>query len=49
MEYGYGANRYLLAAGDTMQFSGEVAHGPTALAELPVRFLSLKVYPGATR
>ena len=49
MEYGYGANRYLLEPGDTMQFQGEVAHGPTALAELPVRFLSLKVYPSAAR
>ena len=45
MEYGYGSNRYLLGPGDTMQFHGEVAHGPTALVELPVRFLSLKVYP----
>ena len=49
MEYGYGANRYLLEPGDTMQFQGEVAHGPTALVELPVRFLSLKVYPSAAR
>ncbi len=49
MEYGYGSNRYLLEAGDTMQFQGEVAHGPTALAEIPVRFLSLKVYPSAAR
>ena len=49
MEYGYGSNRYLLEAGDTMQFQGEVAHGPTALAEIPVRFVSLKVYPSAAR
>ena len=49
MEYGYGANRYLLEPGDTMQFGGEVAHGPTALVDLPVRFLSLKVYPSAAR
>lgn len=45
LEYGYGAKRYLLRTGDTMQLHGEVAHGPTALIELPVRFLSLKVYP----
>lgn len=45
MEYGYGATRYSLAAGDTMQLHGEVAHGPTRIVETPVRFISLKVYP----
>jgi transcriptional regulator with XRE-family HTH domain len=49
MEYGYGTNRYLLGPGDTMQFHGEVAHGPTALVDLPVRFLSLKVYSTPAR
>ena len=49
MEYGYGSNRYLLGPGDTMQFHGEVAHGPTALADLPVRFLSIKIYPTPAR
>lgn len=44
MEYGYGSNRYVLHPGDTIQFRGEVAHGPAALVELPIRFLSLKVY-----
>jgi len=44
MEYGYGSKRYELRAGDTMQLRGEVAHGPTALMKLPVRFLSLKVH-----
>lgn len=45
VEYGYGAKRYILKAGDTMQLHGEVAHGPTRLVELPIRFLSLKVHP----
>lgn len=45
MEYGYGGGRYTLSSGDTMQIHGEVAHGPTDLLELPVRFLSIKVYP----
>lgn len=45
MEYGYGKGRYLINAGDTLQFHGEVAHGPTELVDLPVRFLSIKVYP----
>lgn len=45
VEYGYGAKRYVLRAGDTMQLHGEVAHGPTSLIELPIKFLSLKVHP----
>lgn len=45
MEYGYGANSYKLGTGDTMQIHGEVAHGPIAILETPVRFLSIKVYP----
>ena len=49
MEYGYGSNRYRLGPGDTMQLHGEVAHGPTALLELPVQFLSLKIYPTPAR
>ena len=47
LEYGYGANRYRLDAGDTMQIHGEVAHGPYQLVDVPVVFLSLKVYPAA--
>ncbi|MCP4226490.1 MAG: helix-turn-helix domain-containing protein [Actinomycetia bacterium] len=45
VEYGYGSNRYVLRTGDTMHIRGEVAHGPTALIELPLQFLSLKVHP----
>jgi transcriptional regulator with XRE-family HTH domain len=44
LEYGYGSKRYVLRVGDTMQLRGEVVHGPTALIELPIRFLSLKVH-----
>jgi len=44
VEYGYGNKRYLLHPGDTMQLRGEVAHGPTALVDLPIKFLSLKIY-----
>lgn len=43
MEYGYGSSRYILAAGDALQFDGGVPHGPTDLVDLPVRFLSVKV------
>jgi transcriptional regulator with XRE-family HTH domain len=42
MEYSYGNARFTLASGDTLQFSGEVTHGPTALLQLPIRFLSIK-------
>lgn len=45
LEYWYGAKSYLLKSGDTFQIHGEVTHGPHRLLELPVRFLSLKVYP----
>jgi transcriptional regulator with XRE-family HTH domain len=44
VEYGYGAKRYVLTPGDTMQLHGEVPHGPTALIELPLRFLTVKVH-----
>jgi hypothetical protein len=42
MEYLYGSSRYLLEPGDTMQFVGEVPHGPNALIELPIQFFSVK-------
>jgi len=45
LDYGYGGNRYRLDPGDTMQIHGEVAHGPVEIVDLPVRFLSIKVYP----
>ncbi len=45
MQYGYGAGNHRIDAGDTMQFHGEVAHGPTELLVVPVTFLSVKVYP----
>ncbi len=42
MEYLCGNSRYLLEPGDTMQFVGEVPHGPHTLIELPIQFLSVK-------
>ena len=47
MDYGYGPKNYRLGAGDTSQIHGEVAHGPVKLGELPVRFMSVKVFPAA--
>ena len=45
IDYGYGGKAYRLDAGDTMQIHGEVAHGPVELVKLPIRFISIKVYP----
>ena len=45
--YGYGGKAYLLNTGDTMQIHGEVAHGPVELVDLPIRFISIKVYPAS--
>ena len=44
MDYGYGPKTYTLCVGDTIQVHGEVAHGPVALLDMPVRFMSVKVY-----
>jgi transcriptional regulator with XRE-family HTH domain len=42
MEYTYGSALYRIEPGDTLQFNGEVTHGPTDLVELPIRFMSIK-------
>jgi transcriptional regulator with XRE-family HTH domain len=44
MEYGYGAERFILEPGDSLQFDGEITHGPIRLMEIPVRLLSVKAY-----
>lgn len=49
VEYGYGADRYVLGPGDAIQFSGEVVHGPTELVELPIQFLSVIAYASPRR
>jgi transcriptional regulator with XRE-family HTH domain len=41
MHYGYAGASYELSPGDSLQFDGEVAHGPLQLGRLPVRFLSV--------
>lgn len=46
MEYGYGRQRYKMERGDTLQFEGEIPHGPTMLIKLPIRFLSITIYGG---
>ena len=44
MDYGYAGASYSLTPGDSLQFDGEVAHGPVRLPRLPVRFLSVTAY-----
>jgi transcriptional regulator with XRE-family HTH domain len=44
MEYGYAGASYHMSPGDSLQFDGEVAHGPLRLVRLPVRFLSVTAY-----
>jgi transcriptional regulator with XRE-family HTH domain len=44
MDYGYAGVSYQLTPGDSLQFDGEVAHGPLRLGRLPVVFLSVTAY-----
>jgi ribosome-binding protein aMBF1 (putative translation factor) len=48
MEYSYGRQLYRMEPGDTLQFEGDIPHGPTMLVKLPIRFLSFTIY-GAER
>ena len=48
MEYRSGQSLYRLEPGDTLTLRGEILHGFERLIELPVRFLSVIVYSGAT-
>ncbi len=44
MEYSYGRQQYLMRRGDTLQFEGDIPHGPTQLVKLPIKFLSITIY-----
>lgn len=44
MEYAYGRELYRMERGDTLQFEGDIPHGPTKLVKLPIRFLSITIY-----
>ncbi len=44
MEYSYGRQHYRMARGDTLQFEGDIPHGPTQLIKLPIKFLSITIY-----
>lgn len=45
MVYAVGDDNYVLDTGDSLQFAGDVPHGPVELRELPVKFLSIKALP----
>jgi transcriptional regulator with XRE-family HTH domain len=44
MEYSYGRQLYRMEPGDTLQFEGDIPHGPTMLVKVPIRFLSITIY-----
>ncbi len=48
MEYSYGTNRFVLEAGDTFQFVGDVTHGIHQVLQAPVQFLSIKAWGAIT-
>ena len=45
MDYGHGRSVYRLEPGDSLTLDGEGPHGPVALVELPIRFLSIIAFP----
>jgi len=47
LRYRHGSENYLLKPGDTLTFSGNVPHGPQTLLRLPIRFLSIIIYPSS--
>jgi DNA-binding XRE family transcriptional regulator len=46
MEYSYGREHFRMQKGDTLQFEGDIPHGPIELVKLPIRFLSITIYGG---
>lgn len=47
MDYGHSRAVYRVEPGDCLQIDGEGAHGPVALVEVPIRFLSVIGFPEA--
>jgi len=45
LEYRVGKHSYLLKSGDALTFQGNIPHGPEALRSVPIRFLSVILYP----
>jgi transcriptional regulator with XRE-family HTH domain len=49
MDYGHSRSVYRLEAGDSLQLDGEGPHGPVALIQVPIRFLSVIGFPETRR
>lgn len=47
MDYHHGGRNYRMDPGDSLFFDADAPHGPETLHEVPVRFLSVIVYPRA--
>lgn len=47
LEYRHGTQTYMLGTGDAFTFRGDIPHGPERLIKLPIRLLSMMVYPTA--
>jgi transcriptional regulator with XRE-family HTH domain len=47
VDYRHGKKTYSLNPGDSLFFDADAPHGPENLTELPIRFLSVIVYPRA--
>jgi transcriptional regulator with XRE-family HTH domain len=46
VKYRHGDQIYTLTQGDSLFFDADVPHGPENLEKLPIRFLSVIIYPG---
>jgi transcriptional regulator with XRE-family HTH domain len=44
LHYRHGRHTYVLRPGDTLTFSGDIAHGPERLEKVPIRMLSIIIY-----
>ena len=47
LKYRHAGQVYRLLPGDTMMFDAEAQHGPEELTKLPMRYLSIIIYPAA--
>lgn len=45
VSYRHGSKTYLMQPGDSLFFDADAPHGPEELHKLPIRFLSIIVYP----
>ena len=48
LDYRHGGEIYRLRPGDTIMFDSGAQHGPEQLVELPMRYLSIIIYPRGT-